>query len=84
MIYIMMNSLKEWMLQLIETTYSKGVVPNALGRGKATVKVEIPLDDGAVIFILGAVVLIVTGITIDIAPIRTRLLYLVIGCTVML
>ena len=79
-----MNSLKEWMLQLIENTYSKGVVPNALGRGKATVKVEIPLDDGAVIFILGAVVLIVTGITIDIAPIRTRLLYPVIGCTVML
>ena len=84
MIYIMMNSLKEWMLQLIENTYSKGVVPNALGRGKATVKVEIPLDDGAVIFILGAVVLIVTGITIDIVPIRTRLSYLVIGCTVML
>ena len=79
-----MNSLKEWMLQLIENTYSKGVVPNALGRGKATVKVEIPLDDGAVIFILGAVVLIVTGITIDIAPIRTRLSYLVFGCTVML
>ena len=79
-----MNSLKQWMLQLIEDTYSKGVVPNALGRGKATVNVEIPLDDGVVIFILGAVVLRVTGITIDTAPIRTRLLYSVIGCTVML